>query len=337
MQLVLPDEGVDGLLVPDQHRVGHPFPDDGLGSLEDLEVVGFGKYQPPGILLGLAAEVQNQPVFTAKSFLQVPFIFFPVGNRFPGHSGSYCRPRNSRGNRGNEPGIQRFGNQVVSAKGDVLQVISLADDVRHILPGQLSQGHDSGNLHLFIDGAGPDIQGPPEYVGKSQNIVDLVGKIAPPRGHDNVITAGFCHVIGNFRIGIGQSHDDRLRRHTPDHLRGDDIPGRQPQKNIGIHHGLFQSAEVAVGDELLFDGVQIITPAVQNAPAVGHDDMGRVYPQGKIEPDAGNCRRSGSTDDHPDVSYLLPDHFQGIQKCCPRYDGRTVLIIMKNRNVEFFL
>ena len=69
----------------------------------------------------------------------------------------------------------------------------------------------SGQLHLLIDGGGADVERSAEDERKSQDVVDLVGKIRAAGRHDDVIANGAGFVVGDFGIGIrhGEHHGTR--------------------------------------------------------------------------------------------------------------------------------
>jgi len=201
----------------------------------------------------------------------------------------------------------------------------------------LRQGPDRRNLHLFVDGGSPHIQGSPENKGKPQHIVDLIGKVTPSRGHDDIGTGGHGHVIGNLRIWIGHGHHDGLRSHAQNHLRGHNVSGRKTQKDIGTDHGFRQGIHLAVGDKLHFHFIEVGAPAVKRSLAVYHHHIAGMNPECEIQPDAGNGRGTGTTDHYPDLPGLLPHQREGIQQGCRRYNGRPMLVVMKNRDIQFLL
>jgi len=71
----------------------------------------------------------------------------------------------------------------------------------------------AANFHFFVDGGACTSSAPREDRRESENIVDLVGIIRAPSGHDDVVPVadGAGLFVGDLRIGIGHGEDNRTR------------------------------------------------------------------------------------------------------------------------------
>ena len=82
-------------------------------------------------------------------------------------------------------------------------MIDLIYDIRHRLLCKFGDSLDGSQLHFFINGFCVDIECTTENIGKTDDIVDLIGVITPSRAHQYVRTARNRVFIRNFRNGIG--------------------------------------------------------------------------------------------------------------------------------------
>src|SRR5256885_17005021 len=94
--------------------------------------------------------------------------------------------RSRRRNSADQPGIERYRNDVVGAIGWARAAIGDRDLVGDVLAGELGQRVRSGNLHLLIDSARGDVERAAEDVGETEHIVDLVGIVRAPGSDDGV-------------------------------------------------------------------------------------------------------------------------------------------------------
>ena len=81
------------------------------------------------------------------------------------------------------------------------------------LAGEFGQGLDGGQLHLFVDAGGADVEGAAEDEGEAEDVVDLVGVVGAAGGDDDVGADGMGIFRGDLRVGIGHGEDDRVRGH----------------------------------------------------------------------------------------------------------------------------
>jgi hypothetical protein len=82
--------------------------------------------------------------------------------------------------------VKRFGDNVVSSKGEVFDTIGSQDGMFHILSGEFGQGVYRSTFHGFIDHGGAYVKGSSEDKWKAEHVVDLVGEVGSSGGHDDV-------------------------------------------------------------------------------------------------------------------------------------------------------
>ena len=119
-----------------------------------------------------------------------------------------------------EPWIKWFGNQIIRAECQRFAMVGGGSLGACRGAGQCSDPFDTGKLHGVIDLGRAHIKRTSEDKGKTKDIVDLIGKIAPPCRHDCIRHNG-AHGIGqNLGGGIGQCKDDWTGRHSQHQVRG---------------------------------------------------------------------------------------------------------------------
>ena len=213
-----------------------------VGGADHAILLTFGKHHTLGLGLDLIEDGLQRSGNWIKPRRQLGGVFVHIGKmlaRHPGFHRGFC---NGDRNPGDQPGIKRHRNKILRPKGQARAVIGCGHFVGHIFTRQARQRLGCGDLHLFIDGAGPDIKCSPEYIREPQDIVYLVGIIRAARCHDGV-RADLGHVLGkDFRIGICHSEDDRIFGHALDHLRGEGTGNREAKEYIRTFHGIGQAA-----------------------------------------------------------------------------------------------
>ena len=169
-----------------------------------------------------------------------------VRDRLARDAAIHRRLRHIRRNFGNQPRIERGGDDVVRAEFQPLALIGGGDFVGHVLLGQFRQRARGGDLHLLIDGARAHIERAAEDVRKAQHVIDLV-RIVRTAGGDDGVLAHFVHFFRrDLRIGIGHGEDDRLLRHRLDHLLGHRAGDGKPHEHVGAFERFGERARLGV-------------------------------------------------------------------------------------------
>ena len=86
---------------------------------------------------------------------------------------------------------------------------------------------------------------------------------------------------------------------------------------------------------LFLDPVQALTSFIDGAFPVTHDDILKTGGQEQLYD--GNGGRARAAGDDPDFLFLLADHLQGVHHTGQGNDGGTVLVVMEDRNITYFL
>ena len=213
VDLVLPCHIANLLLIAQQHRVADTFRAGCFSSFEHIQMVGLGENHPFGVLACHFIETAYQLVVEPHQIAQLVIIFIPVGDRLACYSRCHRSLGYGRSHRGEQARVERFGNDVFFSEAKFLYAVGRIHHVRHSLLGQLGQGIDCGNFHLFVDAGGLYVEGTAKNIGKTQYIVDLVGIVGSAGGEDDILPRGHGQLVGNLRVGICQCEDDGIVVH----------------------------------------------------------------------------------------------------------------------------
>ena len=195
-----------------------------------------------------------------------------------------------------------------------------------------------GDLHLHVDRLGAHVERAAEDIGKSKDVVDLVGIVRPPGGDDGVGTNLIDRLGRDLRVGIGHGEDDRLWRHRPHHVLAHHVLGGKTKENIRAAHGVGERAGVGV------DGVSRL-PLIHVALAPAPDHPSIVDGYTVFGPNAhrldqfqrSDAGRPRPAQDEFDILEPAPGDGAGVDKARGRNDCRPVLVVMKHRDVEKLL
>ncbi len=220
----------------------------------------------------------------------------PVGDRLAGDARINGRLGNGLRYGDDQTRIERRRNDVIGAVAKLL-VVSRIDLVGNVLAGQIGQGAGGGQLHVVVDGAGPDVQGTPEDVGEAENVVDLVRIVGPPGGHDGVGAHFLDQFGGDLGVGVGHGEDDRLVGHRLDHVLAHRVLDREAHEHVGADHGFGQGAGFGLDGVGRLPLVHALGAAlVDDALGVAHDDVLGLQAEDLHQFDAGDGRGAGAVD-----------------------------------------
>ena len=192
---------------------------------------------------------------------------------------------------------------------------------------------------MVIDLSRPYVERSPKDSRKCQHIVDLVGKIAAPGGnHRRSARPRFIRVDLRSRICTGKHNG--VSGHRPYHFLRYRSRRADADKYIRPNQHVFQAAcsFFPVGDpgHLFFYRIHSFRPAfINGAFPVAQDQMPDTI--GQKQPGYGNGCRSCPVHDHPDFIHFLAHHFQRVHQARQCNDRRSVLVVMKDRNITAFL
>ena len=118
-----------------------------------------GKTIGLGIALGLVDDHAHDLFGLALGRFEVLDVLGHVLDRLAGHAAVHGGLGDGRGDMQQDARVERLGDDVVAAEGELDVAVGLADGVGHLFAGQAGQGLDGGQLHLFVDAAGADSRG----------------------------------------------------------------------------------------------------------------------------------------------------------------------------------
>src|SRR2546425_2250242 len=198
-------------------------------------------------------------------------------------------------------------------------------------------GVGGGQFHLFINTRGAAGESTAKYSWETEHVIDLVRIIRTARGHHRHVGSGiFRHY---FRCRVGHRENNRLFRHLLHIVCSYHSGYRQSHENISAFDHVMDRPSLVVGVGILrvpiLHPVHMFTPptikrallvAANNIADVRrHDDFCASY--------AGSAN---AIYDDLNVAHLLADNLQGVDERGKYHHGGAVLIVMEDRNVEFF-
>ncbi len=162
----------------------------------------------------------------------------------------------------------------------------------------------SGPLDLDRAAGGLHVEQTAEHAGEREHVVDLVRVVAAAGGdHRHVVG----HQLGHdLRRRVGHREHDGIVGHLRQPFGLDDAGSRQAEEHVGALQRLADAAAtivaVAVLDEPLLGGREVLALTVQDAGAVDTDDVARaVLADASVVQQFGhrNTGGTGADDHHP--------------------------------------
>ena len=196
------------------------FIDHNLASAQHALIFTFGISNAlVGSFLGCIENRLHRRAAGIHKALQLLFVGFHIGNRAKRHATVLRSLSHRWRNLHHEARIKGLGNQIFWAEGELFADISGSDHFALLGLRQLGNCMYRCNFHLYRDRGSARIECTAKDVGKTQNVVHLIGVIRAPRGHDRIV-AHSMHLFGqDFWVRVGQRQDQRLGRHAFHHLR----------------------------------------------------------------------------------------------------------------------
>ena len=306
------------------------------GGANDPVILSLRKNNPARVRAHLVENHLQRTRGWIQAGGELPFIHIHVLNRPLCDAGIHGGLRDRRGHGGDQPRIERNRDDVVIAVLKLLSAIRGGDFFRHILAGQFRECFRRGDFHLVVNARSADIEGASKDIGEAQDIVHLI-RIVGAAGRNDRVIANFLHVLRrNLWIGICHGKNDRLIRHRFHHILRDDVFGRQADKHIGADKRLRQVTGVSLDGMGGFPLVHTVFSAtINDAAAVAHDDILILNAHALNQLDACDGRCARSVYHQFNVAVVPVCQVQGIDEPSRGDNGRSVLVVMKNRNLEF--
>ncbi len=112
----------------------------------------------------------------------------------------------------------------------------------------------------------------------------------------------------------------------------------RPRNTSAFCHGLGQSAKISIDGETLFVRIHSLGAAlVDHTFGVAEDDILALHAQADVVLGASKARGSRAVHDDANFANILAGNFQSIEQRRAGNDCRTVLIIMKDRDLHRLL
>ena len=168
-------------------------------------------------------------------------------------------------------------------------------------------------------------------MNETQNVVHLVRIVGSAGRHDRVGSSRARGLIRDLRIGIRHREHDRVPRHRPQHLRGQDARHRDPDEDVRIAHGVRERARGRVGGKAALCGFIFsvrplyTTPTVSTSTRCSGPDS-----ETHIHVGAGDPGRAGARKHHADLIDALAGQLQRVEKRGAGDDGGAVLIVVEH-------
>src|SRR5690606_7951763 len=231
--------------------------------------------------------------------------------------------------------IEWLGNEVLGPERHAVGAVGGGHDVALLFFGDLTDRMHGGLFHAAGDGGCADVERSTEDVREAQNVVDLVGVVGTPRGHDHVVAHGVRVFRKNLRVGVGQRQNQRARCHALDHLGLEHATRRQAQEHIGIVDDIAERARIGFLGKAFLDRVHENGAAlVDHAFNIGHPDV--LERQAHVDHEVEAGQRRGARAGHHDLDLvdIFAYHRQAIDERRGDTDCRAVLIVVEYRNVH---
>src|SRR5215210_1703965 len=240
----------------------------------------------------------------------------------PGRTGLLGPLRHRFRHGGGDPLVEDRGDDVV-----------LGEIFLRYHPGYRLGGRE---LHRLVYLVGPDVQGPPEDAGEAEDVVDLVRVVAASRGDDpRLAHRDLRPYLG---VGVGHGEEDRVLVHALDVLEGEDIGGGEPQEEVGPRDGLREVTGSPLGVGVLGEPplglVEVLATLVDDALRIAADDVFRAG--GHDDLGAGHPRSADAVHDYTKVLHLLAHDLEGVDQGGQHHDGRAVLVVVEDGDIELF-
>ena len=320
----------------DQNRAGQPLVHHDLHGAQHALFFALGVDH--AFLGGHAGDGEDGLHGRARGVdeaLQLLLVLGHVLDRARSHARVHGGLRHRRCDLDHEPRIERLGNQVLGAEGEVLPHIGSGHHFALLGLGQLGNGVHGRDFHLVGDDGGPAVQGAAEDVGEAQDVVDLVRVVGAARGHDGIVPHLADFLGLDLGGGVGQRKDERIGRHTGHHLGLEHAARRQSQEHVRALDGLAERAQVGALHELGLVIIHELGAALVDQPGqIRHPDVPAGQAQLDEQVDAGQRGRAGAARDDLDVFELLAHDLEAVEHGGTHHDGGAVLVVVEDRNLH---
>jgi hypothetical protein len=324
----------DHVRPPEQNGLRNLFVHEALRCAEDFDLFPFGKDDALPVFLRPDDDRAHDFAAATEARFELVAIRIEV-DLDSGDARLHRRFGHGRRLPGENPRIERTGNDVVGTESHGVDSIGPHDGVGNVLLGEIGEGVGGGELHLHVDRARADVEGAPEDEGEAEDVVHLVRKIGAPRRHHQVVPDRHRVVPGDLGIGVSHGHDERIAIHRGHHRFGDGILHRDAEEDVRPFHRFFESAVPGLEGVALLVRVHALGAAlVDDALGVGHEDVLVADAHALDEVGARDSRRASAVHHHFDAGSVLSGELEPVQERRSRDDGRPVLVVVEDGNIH---
>ena len=276
----------------------------------------------------------DQPVRRLEPAAQLFAVVIDVLQRAPRHSLLGGRLCHRRSHPPEHPGVERLGDEVVGAEGEVVEVVGLEHHVGNRLLGQKRQGVGGGDLHPLGHRRRSDVQRSPEDEGEPEHVVHLVGEVAATGGDQGIGSHPARLVVPDLWVGVGQCEHDRPGRHRLQHLAGDRPPHGHADERVCVYQGVGERSPLGGTGELGLDRGEVFALVVDHAAGVAQQDVLRLDAEMAEETGAGDARRPGAAEHDPCLLDPPIGDLESVEERRGTDDRRAVLIVVEDGDLQ---
>ncbi len=326
---------LDAILPPDQDRGTEALRHERNRGAHHLLLLALGEDDSLGEAPRPLHHTLQGPGDRVAPGRELRLVGVEIDDRSPCHAAVHCGASDGGRNGVDQTRIERNRDDVIAPEPRPAPLVGCRHLVRHVLAREVRERMDRRNLHFHVDRRGAGIEGTPEDVWKTKNVVDLVGVVRTPGRHDGIVADRVRLLRRDLRIRIGHSEDDRVRRHRPDHIGGERTLRGQAEEDVRPVHGVGQRA---------FAGLDRMgrLPLVHALGAAAVDDTLGVAKQHILgreahrldEVEAGDAGGPCPVADELGLANVPAGELDGVQHPGRGNDRGAVLIVMEHRNVH---
>src|SRR5690606_11473116 len=174
-----------------------------------------------------------------------------------------------------------------------------------------------------------------EKEGKAEDVVHLIGVVAPAGGDDRIRPHRLYLVRHYLRHRIRQGEYDRRFRHASDHVAGDRTRDGKTHEHVGAFESIRDRAAFRLEGEACLVRVHVVRAApVDHAQAIAHRQVLAPDAEPDVVLGARDRCRAGAVEHHANFVDGLADYFRRVQQRRPGDDRGAVLIVVEHRYAE---
>ena len=173
-------------------------------------------------------------------------------------AGSHCGARHRRRHGLNQAWVERRGDDVVRPEAEPVEPVGLEHLGWHRRVRQFGERMHRADLHFARDAPGAHVERAAEDERKAEHVVDLVRVVRAPGGHDQVLARGVGELGADLGVGVGEREHHRPAGHGLEHLRGQQVRGRDAHEHVGTAQRVGERTQGRGMRELAFVDIQVV-------------------------------------------------------------------------------